>query len=170
MNIEINTAISFIDVFIVIVLVWAIYKGFKRGPVVHALSLLVIVLGIAIFGSASVAIADAINQGLTSSVENLHYYIFVILFLITIWLSNFISDKIEKSVGAKPKGIVNVILGILTSSLKYLYFLSIFLLYLSQFDNAYDIISSKEKRRSQLYEIVKNMATSTIKTVNFLKD
>jgi len=170
MNVEINTAISFIDVFIVIVLIWAIYKGFKRGPVVHALSLLVIVLGVAIFGSVSVKIADSINQGLTSSVESLHYYIFAILFLITVWLSNFISDKVEKSAGAKPKGILNIILGILASSLKYIYLLSIFLLYFSQFDSTYNIVSSKEKRRSQLYEVVKNIAPETIKTVNFLKD
>ncbi len=170
MNVEINTAISFIDIFIVIVLIWAIYKGFKRGPVVHALSLLVIVLGLAIFGSVSQTIADAINQNLTNSVENLHYYLFVLLFIVTVWLSNFIADKVEKGAGAKPKGILNIILGILASSLKYLYLLSVIFLFFYQIDNKYDIISSKEKRHSKLYEIVKNIAPATIKTVSFLQE
>lgn len=170
MNVEINTAISFIDVFIGIVLIWAIYKGYKRSPIVHALSLLVIVLGLAIFASVSRTIADAINQSLTNSIETLHYYIFVLLFSITIWLSHFIADKTEQSLGAKPKGILNIILGILASSLKYLYLLSIFLLFVSQFDEKFEIIGSKEKRHSKLYETVKNIAPATIKTVSFLQE
>ncbi|NPA44179.1 MAG: CvpA family protein [Chlorobi bacterium] len=170
MDVEINAAISFIDVFIVIVLIWAIYKGFKRGPIVHALSLLVVVLGIAIFGTVSVSIADKINQSLTSSIDTLHYFIFAILFIAAVWLSNFISDKTEINLGTKPKGIVNIILGILTSTLKYLYLLSIFLLYFSLIDNSYNIVGSVEKRRSKLYKTVKNIAPATIKTISFLND
>jgi len=170
MNVEINTAFSFIDVFIILVLIWAIYKGFKRGPIVHALSLLVIVLAIAVFGAVANSIADYIKDRATVSMENLHHYIFIILFLASVWLSNLIADKIEKSVGAKPKGIINIALGIIASSLKYLYLLSIFLLYFAQVDSSFDILSSTEKRETRLYKTVKNIAPATIKTVNFLKD
>ncbi len=170
MNVDINTAFSFIDVFIVLVLIWAIYKGYKRGPIVHALSLLVIVLAIAVFGAVSNSIAEYIKDRATVSMENLHHYIFIILFLASVWLSNLIGDKIEKSVGAKPKGILNIVLGIIASSLKYLYLLSIFLLYFAQADSSFNILSYTEKRETKLYKAVKNIAPSTIKTVNFLKD
>lgn len=170
MNVEINTAFSFIDVFIILVLIWAIYKGYKRGPIVHALSLLVIVLGIAVFGAVSNSIAEYIKDRATISLENLHHYIFIILFIASVWLSNLIGDKIEKSNGEKPKGILNIILGIIASSIKYLYLLSIFLLYFSQVDKSFDILSSTEKRETKFYKAVKNIAPATIKTISYLKD
>ena len=169
MNVDINTAISFIDIFIGLVLIWAIYKGYKRGAIVHSISLLVIVLGIALFGSASSQISDYIQDRTTISIDNAHYYIFVILFLGTIWLSDFIANKVEQNTTSNPKAVLNIILGILISSVKYLFLLSVFLLFISQIDNSYNFISSKEKNASNLYEIVKNIAPETIRTVDFLK-
>jgi hypothetical protein len=48
--------------------------------------------------------------------------------------------------------------------------LSIFLLYFGQFDKSYEIVQSEEKRRSKLYEGVRDLAPNTIKTVTFLKE
>lgn len=169
MDIKVDTAVSFLDVFIVLVLIWAIYKGYKRGPVVHASSLLVIVTGIAVFGIISISIADYIRDRATVSMDNLHFYIFAILFMATTWLSNFVANKVEKGT-SKPKGIVSIILGILASVVKYLYILSITLLFFAQFDNSYNLINSEEKRRTKFYTTVKNIAPETIKTVSFLKD
>ena len=169
MDIKVDTAVSFLDVFIVLVLIWAIYKGYKKGPVVHALSLLVIVVGIAVFGIVSTSIAGYIRDRATVSMDNLHLYIFAILFLAATWLSNFVANKVEKGT-SKPKGIVSIILGILASVVKYLYILSITLLFFAQFDNSYNLINSEEKRRTKFYTTVKNIAPETIKTVSFLKD
>jgi len=170
MNVDINTAISFIDIFIGIILIWAIYKGVKRGAIVQSISLLVIIIGIALFGSASTQISNYLQDRTFVQIDNAHYYIFIILFAATIWLSNFISNKVEENVSSNQRGIPNIMLGIVANSIKYLYFLSILLLFVSQLDDAYDFISSKEKNASNLYEIVKNIAPETIRTIDFLKD
>ena len=162
--------VSIIDVFISIVLVWAIYAGVKKGPVVHSLSLLVVIAGIIIFGYISIKIADYLTDTVNISINNLHIYIFAFLFIATVWLSTFVADKVEQSSAGKPKAVFNISLGILSSLIKYLFFLSIFLLYFSQIDKSYDLLSSKSKRNSKLYNVVKNIAPSTIKTINFLKD
>lgn len=160
---------SFIDLLVIIVLIWAIYKGIKRGPVVHSLSLLIVLGGIALFGLMSVSIADFIRDRATVNLENLHLIIFSILFSATIWLSNLVADKIEAS-GTNTKGFANVSLGILTNIIKYVFLLSIFFLFLAKFDRSYDFIGSAEKNRTKLYRPIKNIAPSTIKTVSFLKD
>lgn len=162
--------VSIIDVFIALILAWAIYMGIKKGPIVHSLSLLVVIVGIVVFGYISIKIADYISDTMNISIDNLHHYIFVVLFIATVWLSNLVADKAEQSSGGKPKGILNISLGVLSSTIKYLFFTSIFLLYFSQVDKSYDLLSSKAKRKSKLYEIVKNIAPATIKTVAFLKD
>ena len=169
MDVEFDAAISFFDIIIVLVLIWAIYKGFKRGPVVHAISLLILIAGIAIFGYMSEGIAEYIRERASVKMPNLHITIFAILFSATIWLSNFVGDKIEKGAGSKPKGILNIALGILASVIKYLYLLSILLLFVSQ-TGLYSKVGSKEKDNSKLYTTVKNIAPDTIKTVAFLKD
>ncbi len=172
MDVEFDAAISFFDIFIILVLIWAIYKGFKRGPVVHAISLLILIAGIAIFGYMSEGIAEYIRERARTQ-ENLpylHYTIFAILFSATVWLSNFVGDKIEKGAGSKPKGILNISLGIIAGVVKYLYLLSILLLFFSQLDRSYNLVGSKEKSNSKLYKTVKNIAPDTIKTVAFLKE
>ncbi|MCF6366373.1 MAG: CvpA family protein [Bacteroidales bacterium] len=169
---EIDATISFLDVFIVLVLIFAIFKGYKRGPVVHAISLLIIVSGIAIFGYMSEGIADYIRERIRSNenLPSLHLYIFAFLFSATVWLSNFVADRIEKGAGSKPKGILNISLGIIASVIKYLYLLSVLLLFFAGFDKSYNIIGTKEKNNTKFYKTVKNIAPDTIKSVAFLKD
>ncbi len=162
--------VSIIDVFITIVLVWAIYIGAKKDPIVHSLSLLVVIAGIIIFGYISIKIADYLTDTVNISINYLHHYIFAFLFIAIVWLSGFVGDKVEQTSGGKPKAVLSIGLGILSSLIKYIFFLSIFLLYFSQIDSSYNLLSSRSKRNSKLYEIVKNIAPSTIKTINFLKD
>jgi membrane protein required for colicin V production len=168
MNIKLDTSVGFLDIFIILVLIWAIYKGYKRGPVVHAVSLLIIVVGIALFGIISENIADYIRDRATVSLSYLHFFIFALFFIITLWLSHIVSNKIEKG-GTKTKGLLNITLGILASSIKYLYILSIVLSFFSQIDKSYDLVGSQEKKRTKLYETVKSIAPYTIKTVSYLE-
>jgi len=170
MDININTAISFLDVFIVIVLIWAIFKGYKRGPVVHAVSLLIIVVGIALFGAISTSIADYIRDRATVTLDNLHFIVFAVLFIATTWLANFISNKVDTAGGSKPKGIGSIALGILASVIKYLYILSISLLFFAQFNRGSNMVDVTEENRTKLYTTVKGIAPSTIKTVSFLEE
>ncbi len=170
MDVKIDTAISFLDVFIVLVLIWAIFKGYKKGPVVHAVSLLIIVIGIALFGMISNSIAEYIRDRATVSLDNLQFIVFAVLFSATLWLANFVSRKVEIAAAAKTKGIGSIALGILAGLIKYLYILSITLLFFAQFDKSYNLINTGEKSRTKLYTTVKSIAPATIKTVSFLED
>lgn len=166
MDSQINiSGISIIDVLLILILIWAIFRGYQRGPIVHALSLLTIIAGIAVSGSLSTEIADFIRQRSTAALSNIEIYIFAILFSATLWLSNLVADKSEKASSVSLKKPVNIILGILTSSIKYLYIMSIILLFLTQSH----VLSSKQERKSRFYKTVKNTAPTTISTVTFLK-
>lgn len=166
MNSQIDiSGISIIDVLLVLVLIWAIFKGFKRGPVVQSLSLLVILIGIAVFGLISTELADFISGKWKGNLSNSDVYIFAVLFSATLWLSNLVADKTEKSSSASLKKPINIILGVIASSIKYLYITSIVLLFISQSS----ILPLKQERKSRFYKVVKLTAPSTIKTVNFLK-
>ncbi|NOZ36124.1 MAG: CvpA family protein [Chlorobi bacterium] len=166
MDSQINiSGISIIDVLLILILIWAIFRGYQRGPIVHALSLLTVIAGIAVSGSLSTEITDFIRQRSTVSLSNIEIYIFAILFSATLWLSNLVADKAEKASSVSLKKPVNIILGILTSSIKYLYIVSIILLFLTQSH----VLSSKQERKSRFYKTVQNTAPTTIRTVTFLK-
>ncbi len=166
MNAQIDiSGISIIDVLLVLILIWAIFKGYKRGPVVHSLSLLVVLAGIAVFGLISTELADFVNAKWKGHINHLDVYIFSVLFSATIWLSNLVADKAEGASSVSMKKPINIILGILTSIVKYFYIVSIILLFVSQSN----ILNSKYERNSRFYKIVKLTAPTTIKTVTFLK-
>ncbi len=166
MNSQIDiSGISFIDVLLVIILIWAVYKGFKRGPLVQSLSLLVIIAGIAVFGLISTELADFISGKWKGSVHRLDSYIFAVLFSATVWLSNIVADKTENASSVNLKKPVNIILGIVAAVVKYLYITGIILLFVSQSG----ILPLKQERKSRFYKTVKNTAPSTMKTVSFLK-
>jgi len=166
MNSQIDiSGISIIDVLLVIVLIWAIFKGYKKGPVVQSLSLLVIVAGIAVFGLLSTEISDFIQRRWSGQLNNLEFYIFGALFSATVWLSNIVADKTEKASSVNLKKPTNIILGILANTVKYLYITSIILLFVSQSG----ILPLKYEYKSRFYKTVKLTAPVTIKTVNFLK-
>ncbi len=159
------SGISIIDVLLVLILIWAVFKGYKRGPVVHSLSLLVILAGIAAFGLISTELADFINAKWKGSINHLDIYIFSVLFSAAVWLSNLVADKAQSASSVSMKKPVNIILGILTSVIKYLYIVSIILLFISL--SGY--LPGKYERKSKFYKTVKLTAPATIKTVNFLK-
>lgn len=166
MNAQIDiSGISIIDVLLVLVLIWAIFRGYKRGPVVHSLSLLVVLAGIAIFGLIASELADFIGLRWKGHINHLDIYIFAVLFSATLWLSHLVADKAEDASSVSMKKPINIILGILTSSVKYLYIVSIILLFISQSH----ILSMKQERKSRFYKIVKLTAPTTVKTVSFLK-
>ncbi len=166
MDSQINiSGISIIDIILILILIWAIFKGYQRGPIVQALSLLTVIAGIAVSGSLSTEISDFIRQRSTISLSNLDIYIFAILFSATLWLSNLVADKTEKASSVNLKKPINIILGIITNCIKYLYIVSIILLFVSQSG----ILPGKQERKSRFYKTVKLTAPSTIKTVAFLK-
>ncbi|NPA67629.1 MAG: CvpA family protein [Chlorobi bacterium] len=163
-NVDIS-GISIIDVLLAVVLIWALFKGYKRGPVVHSLSLLAILAGIAVFGLVSTELANFIGAKWRGGISNLDIYIFAVLFSATLWLSNIVADKAQSSSNVNMKKPVNIILGMLTSAIKYLYITSIILLFVSHSG----LLPGKYERKSRFYKTVKLTAPATIKTVNFLK-
>ncbi len=159
------SGISIIDILLFLLFAWAAYKGYKRGPVVHAVSLLIVLAGITIFAALSKEVTDFIRLNSNMTAKNLELYMFGILFIAVVWLSNFVADKTAQVSTASLKKPINIILGILTSGIKYLYFASIILLFLNQTS----VLSPQTERKSHLYKFVKTTALETIKPLDILK-
>ena len=167
MNIYFDFQLSFIDFIIVVVLFWAIYRGYARGAIIHSVALLVLLAGIGISSKLSYLIYDLVQSRARVSLYHLPVFIFAFLLVPSVYVSHLVSKKVIGNIGKVPQGMINRMLGIAVNVVKYLYIMSAVLILVYKLDASYDYIHLEEKKRSRLYFPVLSIAPSTFKSLKF---
>ncbi|GEM_PF-1158113 len=167
MDIYVDIGLSFLDVLISLALFWAIYRGYKRGAIIHAVSLLVLLVGLGISASLSYALFGYMQERARVTLYNLPVILFFVFAVLSVIGAHFTANKVATNVGAEAKGFVNKLLGVLVNVVKYLYMTSVVLIMLFKIDANYDFIHEKEQTRTKLYYPVLNIAPATFKLLRF---
>lgn len=152
MDINLILQVSLLDVIITILLMWGVYKGYQRGFFVHALSLFVLIIGIFVSIKITQVISDYIIDRSTVPLLELPVILFGVLFTVMVFISHVSSDMIEKAVDKLEKNLTMRLLGVVFSTIKYLLFISIFLIFVYKLDASFNYLAPKEKERTKLYE------------------
>lgn len=151
---------NYLDIILVIPLLWGLYKGFSKGIIKELSSLLALIVGI--YGA--VHFADNLHPYITDylSIESTFLPIvafgtmFIALVLI-IRLIGFLLDSLVKLVAL---GLISRLLGGMFGVIKTGFFLSALLLIINTFDVYLNIIPISQKTESVLYKPVSNMIPS----------
>jgi membrane protein required for colicin V production len=153
---------NFIDVLLVVPIIYAAYKGFKHGFIIELFTLLALLVGI----YAGVHFSDFTAKWLKSTFHWDSPYVPVVAFTITflgvgamIYFGGKVVEKMIKVVHLTP---INKALGIVFASLKMLYILSVLLVLIESYDEKGDFFPESTKSNSLLYEPVKNVSTKTV--------
>lgn len=118
-----------IDLILVIFLVIAIFKGYRKGLIVGVFSVLAFVIGLAAALKLSSLVADWLQQSITISAKWLPFIAFMLVFLVVVILVRLGANLIEKAFQVVLLGWVNRLGGILLYAVLYLLILSIFIFY-----------------------------------------
>src|SRR5688572_5269635 len=102
-----------IDLFIAVLLVLAIIKGFSRGLIVGLFSLVAVIIGLAAALKLSAVVAGYIGNTVKVSENWLPVISFIVVFLIVILLVRLGAKAIEKTVELALLGWVNKLGGII---------------------------------------------------------
>lgn len=165
---------NFLDILLIIPLIYAAYKGFKHGFIIELFTLLALLVGIYV----GIHFSDATANWLKSTFAFDSTYLPVIAFTITflgvgamIYFGGKMVEKMVKVVQLSP---VNKIFGVVFSSLKMLYILSVLLVLIESYDEKGDFFPEKTKSESLLYDPVKAISTTTVPALSnstiFLKN
>ena len=165
---------NFIDILILIPVIYSAWKGFKHGLIIEVFTLLALVVGI----YAGIHFSDFAAKTLKESFSWDSKYVPVVSFTVTflavgamVYFAGKAIERVVKLTGLTP---LNKGFGVFFSVLKMVYFISVFIILIESYDEKSDFFPEKTKEESVLYNPVKKVSTATIPGISestiFLKN
>lgn len=153
---------NFVDILILIPLIYAGWKGFQHGIIIEVFTLLALLVGI----YAGIHFSDFTAKWLKETFGWESEYLPVVAFTLTflgigamVYFAGKMIEQVAKVTNLTP---VNKFFGIVFAVLKMTYFVSVFLVVLESYDEKGEFLPPSMKEKSLLYKPVLNISTTTI--------
>ncbi|GEM_PF-88565 len=160
-------SVNYIDAFIIIIFVWAVYRGFSKGLVIMVSAFVALIIGI----WGAMKFSDLVGKWLTDtlnvSTPYLNLVSFTITFIAIIIVINIAAFLLSRLLDAIALGLVNRLLGALFSLLTMGLFISVIFVILNAFDERHEFLPEEQVAKSQLYKPVANFAPSIFPFLRF---
>jgi len=160
------------DLIVIVLLAWSAYKGFNKGLISSAASLIALLLGV--WGAIKFS---NITAGYLTGVINvdekvLSVIAFAVTFILIVIAVHFIAKAVEGLAEAVALGIVNKVFGAAFGVLKFAFIISVILVVLNAANRNMEFLSPDFKQESLFYKPLSNFAPSIFKYLDFneLKD
>jgi membrane protein required for colicin V production len=153
---------NFIDILLIVPLIYAGYKGFKHGLIIEVFTLLALFVGL----YAGIHFSDFIALKLKAVFGwNSPYaptICFTLIFLAVGAMVYFAGVMIQRMVRVVNLSPIDKFFGVFFGVLKMVYFLSIFLVLIDSYDEKGDFFPEEKKESSLLYHPIKTVSTTTV--------
>jgi membrane protein required for colicin V production len=157
---ESDKNMNFIDIILVLLLVFAAINGYRRGLIAEVASLAALVLGIWGAIRFSHITADNLVRYFNLETQHLSIISFIITFIVIVILVHLVGSSVNKLVEIAMLGFFNKLTGLAFALVRTALILSIILLIFNKIDQDVHILSQKSKAESQLYEPIRKLAPS----------
>ncbi len=153
---------NFIDVLIMVPVIFGTYRGFKNGLVLEVFLLLALFVGLYVGINFSEFFSEKLKYWFGWNNQYLPIITFSLIFIAIGAMIYFLGITLDKLIKAVKLTLVNKIFGGVFSSLKTLYFVSITLILISAYDKQGSFIPETAKQGSLLYQPTISFSTETI--------
>lgn len=153
---------NYIDILLLIPIIYAAWKGFKHGLIIEIFTLLALFVGIYVGIHFSDFTAKYLRETLDISSKYLPIIAFTLTFLGVGAMVYFLGKTIEKIIKITQLTPLNKFAGVFFSVVKYLYLLSTVLVILESYDQRIGFFPVKTKNESLLYKPVLQVSKVTI--------
>lgn len=150
--------IHYLDLIIAIPLIWGLYKGFTRGLIFEASSLVALSAGIWAGTHFSDYCAQLIKDRLQWESEYLPIISFAIVFIAMVVLINLAARILKKLADGLALGGIDKLLGAVLGSMKFGLIISVIMFIFNALTVSYPLLSFDVKKESVLYEPVSKIA------------
>jgi len=142
---------NWLDICIIVPLVWFGYKGLRRGLVLELASLIGLILGIYIAIHFSYYTEDFLRDTFNLAGKYMPVVSFIITLVVVILVIYLIGKVIEKLIDLVALGFFNKLLGLIFGLLKGALLVSVLLFVINAFDTNERLIKPHVKENSLLY-------------------
>ena len=148
----VNTAaMNYIDVVIIIILIFGLVRGFSDGLVKEVASLAALILGIWGAIKFSTYTAAKLHDWFDMTGQFVGITAFVITFLIIVVAIHFVGIIVDRIISAVSLGTLNRLLGMVFGLIKTALILSVILLILNAIDAKHNFLPRDKIERSKFY-------------------
>ena len=155
---------NFLDILIICLLIYAGWKGFKKGFIIELFTFLALFIGL----YAGIHFSDLIagffieRFDMDPSSSTLPILSFVLVFLAIGAMIYFLGKTLEKVVKVVQLSLLNKLLGVVFSILKMVFIVGVLLLLAESYDEKNEFVSQESKDASLLYYPFQNTVTTCI--------
>ena len=148
---------NYLDIIISLVLFYGLFKGFTRGLIIEAASLLSIIIGI--FGALTFTpiIETLLSYFLTDDKLPSSIIIFTASLIIIVIGVNFFARNLTKFIKLVSLGGINKVLGGIFGVSKYILLISILFVFVDQFSFMFEFFESNFLEESVMFESLKKV-------------
>ncbi len=149
---------NFIDIIIIIPIVWFAYKGLSKGFVNEIAQLFALIGGIFIAANFSHFVGEKISCWLSINEKYINVVAFIITFAGVILLVVIVRKSIEKIIKASSLNFINKIGGLIFGALKAAFLLSCLFYVINRVDDRAVILKAETRNDSLFYYPVSALA------------
>ena len=142
---------SYLDIFLIIIIGWGACNGFLKGLVKELASILGIIFGIYLAKNYYTFLDQKLYLLFESEANYLSLISAVIIFLLTIMIFKIVASFLTKFLKLIALGLLNKIIGAIFGVLKSLLILCVIIFVFSKINNAVNIIENDKLQESLIY-------------------
>ena len=160
---------NYLDIVLGLPLLWGIYRGFTKGLIISAASLMALILGVYAAIHFSPFFGVYINNWFHPDPKHLKVLSFALTFILVVILVRLIGWGLDKLIKAVALGFFNRFLGVFFNGLKWAFILSILISIMDSSERLKYLIDEKVKDDSVLYRPVARIAPLVFPYLKFEK-
>ena len=153
---------SYLDIFLIIIIGWGAYNGFLMGLIKELASILGIIFGIYLAKNYYSFLDQKLYLLFESEANYLSLISAVIIFLLTIMIFKIVASFLTKFLKLIALGLLNKIIGAIFGVLKSLLILCVIIFVFSKINNAVNIIEKDKLQESFIYTEIERINKLTI--------
>lgn len=157
---------NYVDIIIIIPLLWGLYKGFSKGLIIEAATL--IAFGLAVWGGVNFhnLLSGWVHDSLGWTSTYLPLISFAIIFIGVLLIVFGVAKLLQRFVKAVSLGFVNKLAGAIFGTLKFGLILSMIIFFLEAVNKSVSFMPDEIKKNSLLYGHVQKIAPTVIPGLN----
>jgi membrane protein required for colicin V production len=158
---------NYIDLLLLVLFLYAIYRGFTKGFINELAALVALILGI--FGAIKFSdlTADWLTREFNMHGQYMTFASFAVTFLVIVIIVHVIAHLIDTLVKAIALGFINRLLGVLFGIVKMAFILSVILGLLNTLDRRFSFLPEEDIRESLFYEPIASLAPAVFPYLKF---
>jgi membrane protein required for colicin V production len=159
--------VNYLDILLLLPLLYGAYKGFSRGFVIEVATLLGLILGVYVAIKFSDYTENILRDFLDISSKYLSYIALSVTFLLVVVAIYLLGKMLTKLVDIVSLGLVNKLLGTVLGIAKSFVILCIILLIADALDDKFQFMNKEVKENSLFYNPFLNFAQQMYNMIRF---